>query len=103
MTVTLPLLPAGTYVVFWRTHSADDGHIAGGSYIFHIARADGSVPPLTGPLPRGNSIGGAGTPSSLDFPSLLGAVGRWGTLLGLTVLLGMIFWLVFVQTRQPLS
>jgi hypothetical protein len=34
-------------VVFWRTHSADDGHIAGGSYIFHIARADGTVPPLT--------------------------------------------------------
>jgi copper transport protein len=103
MTVTLPLLTAGTYVVFWRTHSADDGHIAGGSYIFHIARADGTVPPLTGPLPRGNIIGGAGTPSSLDFPSLLGALGRWGTLLGLTVLLGMIFWYVFVQTRQPLG
>jgi putative copper export protein/methionine-rich copper-binding protein CopC len=104
MTVTLPLLPAGTYVVFWRTHSADDGHIAGGSYIFHIARADGTVPPLTGPLPRGNIIGGAGAQtSSLDFPSLLGALGRWGTLLGLTLLLGMIFWFVFVQTRQPLS
>jgi copper transport protein len=103
MTVTLPLLPAGTFVVFWRTHSADDGHIAGGSYIFHIARADGTVPPLTGPLPRGNIIGGAGAPSSLDFPSLLGALGRWGTLLGLTLLLGMIFWLVFVQTRQPLG
>jgi copper transport protein len=103
MTVTLPLLPAGTYVVFWRTHSADDGHIAGGSYIFHIARADGTVPPLTGPLPHGTIIGGAGTPSSLDFPSLLGALGRWGTLLGLTLLLGMIFWYVFVQTRQPLG
>jgi copper transport protein len=103
MTVTLPLLPAGTYVVFWRTHSADDGHIAGGSYIFHIARADGTVPPLSGPLPSGNIIGGAGTPSSLDFPSLLGALGRWGTLLGLTLLLGMTFWYVFVQTRQPLS
>jgi methionine-rich copper-binding protein CopC len=28
MTVSLPLLPAGTYVVFWRAHSADDGHVA---------------------------------------------------------------------------
>src|SRR5262249_55736828 len=35
MAVSLPLLPAGTYVVFWRTHSADDGHVAGGSYLFH--------------------------------------------------------------------
>ena len=55
MTVSLPLLPAGTYIVFWRTHSADDGHVAAGSYIFHIKRADGTVPPLTGPLPTGSS------------------------------------------------
>ena len=70
MTVSLPLLPAGTYVVFWRTHSADDGHVAAGSYLFHIKRADGTVPPLTGALPTGSSIGAAGvaTFGSLEMP-----------------------------------
>lgn len=103
MTVTLPLLPAGTYVVFWRTHSADDGHVVGGSYLFHIARADGTVPPLSGPLPSGNIIGGAGLANtgSLDGPNLLGAVARWVALLALTFLLGLLFWAYVVQPRQP--
>ena len=90
MTVSLPLLPAGTYVVFWRTHSADDGHVAAGSYIFHIERADGTVPPLDGPLPRGSLSGGAGraTFGSLEGPNLLQALARWVALLALTFLLG---------------
>ncbi len=102
MTVTLPLLPAGTYVVFWRTHSADDGHIVGGSYLFHIARADGTVPPLSGALPSGNIIGGAGLANtgSLDGPNLLGALARWVALLALTFLLGLLFWAYVVQPRQ---
>jgi copper transport protein len=103
MRVSLPLLPAGTYVVFWRSHSADDGHVAGGSYLFHIARADGSVPPLSGPLPIGNIIGGAGLAAngSLDGPNLFAAVARWAALLALTLLLGMLFWSRVVQPRQP--
>ena len=102
MTVTLPLLPAGTYVVFWRTHSADDGHVAAGSYIFHVARADGSVPPLTGKLPTGHFPGGAGVSSinSLNGPTLVGALARWIALWSLTLLLGMLFWSVVVQPRQ---
>jgi copper transport protein len=102
MTVTLPLLPAGTYVVFWRTHSADDGHVAAGSYIFHVARADGSVPPLTGKLPTGHFPGGAGVSSinSLNGPTLVGALARWIALCSLTLLLGMLFWSVVVQPRQ---
>jgi copper transport protein len=102
MTVTLPLLPAGTYIVFWRTHSAQDGHVAGGSYLFHIARADGTVPPLSGPLPRGNLVGGAGVipTESLSGPNLLAALTRWLALAALTLLLGMIFWQTFVQPRQ---
>jgi copper transport protein len=102
MTVSLPLLPAGTYVVFWRTHSADDGHVAAGSYLFHIARADGTVPPLTGKLPTGHFPGGAGIASinSINGPTLLGALARWFTLAALTLLLGMMFWSAVVQPRQ---
>jgi copper transport protein len=101
ITVTLPLLPAGTYVVFWRTHSADDGHVAGGSYLFHIARSDGTVPPLSGPLPRGNLIGGAGVATgSLDPPGVLALVARWIGTLALTLLLGLTFWALVVLPRQ---
>lgn len=102
MSVTLPLLAAGTYVVFWRTHSAVDGHVASGSYLFHIARADGTVPPFTGPLPRGTFAGGAGGASGIDGATLVGGVARWVALLALTTLLGMIFWAIFVQPRQRL-
>jgi methionine-rich copper-binding protein CopC len=103
MTVTLPFLHAGTYVVFWQTHSAVDGHVVGGSYIFHVARADRTVPPLTGALPTGHAIGGAGLASSnpLNGPTLLGAVARWIALLGITLLLGMVFWMLVVQPYQP--
>lgn len=102
MTVTLPLLPAGTYVVFWRTHSADDGHVAAGSYLFHVARADGTVPPISGPLPTGHFPGGAGTAAtSLNGPNLFSALAHWAALAALTLLLGMIFWVTLVQPWQP--
>jgi copper transport protein len=102
ITISLPILPAGTYVVFWRTHSADDGHVAGGSYLFHVARADGTVPPLSGPLPSGTRVGeaGFGTSNGLDGPTLLATLARWVALLALTLLLGMIFWSVVVAARQ---
>jgi copper transport protein len=101
MTVTLPLLAAGTYVVAWRTHSADDGHVAGGSYIFHVERADGTVPPLTGALPSGNIIGGGGVAvSPINGPVLLQTIAHWLALLALTLLLGIIFWWSFVIPRQ---
>lgn len=97
MVVALPLLQAGTYVVAWRTTSAQDGHVAGGSYIFHIARADGTVPPLTGKLPSGTSIGGGGiATNTLDAPTIINAFGRWFSLLMLTLILGLIFWQVVV-------
>ena len=102
MTVTLPLLAAGTYIVAWRSHSADDGHIAAASYIFHVERADGTVPPITGPLPSGNIIGGAGAAgTTLDGPTLLQTVAHWLALAALTLLLGIIFWWSFVMPRQP--
>src|SRR5262249_19092222 len=78
MVVGLPLLPAGTYVVAWRTQSAEDGHIAAGSYLFRIARPDGSVPPLPSKLPTGNVVGGGGISTgasgALDGPTILQAL-----------------------------
>ncbi len=105
VTVTLPLLPAGTYVVLWRSHSARDGSIAGGSYVFHIASADGTVPALKGPLPHDSlSSGSAATQgSNTRGVSLLTAVARWLGLLGLTLFLGMVFWWAVIQPRQHLS
>jgi copper transport protein len=101
MTVSLPPLPAGTYVVAWRTHSADDGHIAGGSYIFHITRADGTVPPLTGPLPSGNIIGGGGgSATTLDGPTLLLTIAQWVGIVALTLLLGIVFWWCVILPGQ---
>jgi copper transport protein len=101
MTVTLPLLRAGTYVVAWKTHSADDSHIAGGSYLFHIARADGTVPPLTGPLPSGSIVGGGGADSSpIDPITLIGTLIRWVGLAALTLFLGLVWWWRFILPRQ---
>ena len=60
MIISLPLLKAGTYVVVWRTQSADDGHITGGSFIFRIAAPNGDVPPIPSVLPTGNIPGGGG-------------------------------------------
>src|SRR5260370_27932604 len=57
MDVTPLLLRAGTYVVVWRSQSAQDGHITGGSFIFRIARPDGSVPPVPDVLPTGHFPG----------------------------------------------
>lgn len=96
MVVTLPLLKAGTYVVVWRTQSADDGHITGGSFIFRIAAPDGSVPPVPSVLPTGNIPGGGGTSdassSGLDAPSIVQAVFTWLALLAMAFWVGGTIW-----------
>ena len=96
MIVTLPLLKAGTYVVVWRTQSADDGHITGGSFIFRIAAPDGSVPPVPATLPTGNIPGGAGladaSSSGLDAPSIAQAIFTWLALLGMLFWVGGVIW-----------
>ncbi len=101
MTVSVPTLPAGTYVVAWRTHSADDGHVTGGSYLFHITRADGTVPPLTGKLPSGDIVGGAGAATgALTGLTFFQAIAHALALVALAVVLGLIFWGSFVAPRQ---
>src|SRR6266571_3409753 len=73
--VTPLLLRAGTYVVVWRSQSAQDGHITGGSFIFRIARPDGLVPPVPDVLPTGHFPGAAGSGLSanatLDGPTIV--------------------------------
>ena len=96
MDVTPLLLRAGTYVVVWRSQSAQDGHITGGSFIFRIARPDGSVPPVPDVLPTGHFPGAAGNGLSanatLDGPTLVQTLMTWLALLGMALWVGGLFW-----------
>jgi copper transport protein len=96
MDVSLPLLPAGTYIVDWRTQSEVDGHIVGGSFIFRIARPDGTVPPVPKVLPTGHFPGaaGSGVPSgnSIDAPTAVQGLGTFLALLLMTFWVGGVIW-----------
>ncbi|HLY30441.1 MAG TPA: copper resistance protein CopC, partial [Ktedonobacterales bacterium] len=94
MIVSLPLLKAGTYVVVWRTQSAEDGHVVGGSYIFRIARPDGSVPPVPAVLPTSHIIGGgqALATGTLDGPTTVQAIMTWLALLFMVFWVGGVIW-----------
>ena len=98
MTVSLPLLRAGTYVVVWRAQSSDDGHVTEGSYIFRVARPDGSVPPIPATLPTSHILGGgqALTNGSLDGPTLLQTFMTWLALVGMTFWVGGLIWETWV-------
>jgi methionine-rich copper-binding protein CopC/uncharacterized membrane protein len=104
MAVSLPLLPAGTYVVAWKTQSAEDGHVTSGSFLFRVARPDGSIPPLPAKLPTGNApgAGGAGnTSGAVDGPALLGGGATWLALLLLTFWLGGMIWETWIVPPLP--
>ncbi len=92
----LPLLPAGTYVVVWRSQSAEDGHIAGGSFLFRIARPDGTIPPIPAVLPTGHFPGAAGSGvgggTTLDGPTLLQTLMNWLAELLLVFWIGSLLW-----------
>jgi copper transport protein len=106
MAVTLPLLPAGVYVVAWRAQSADDGHVSSGSFLFRVARPDGSVPPLPKTLPTGNAPGTGGaanTSGAVDGPGWLGGIATWLALLLLTFWLGGMIWETWIVPPQAAS
>src|SRR6266702_1808298 len=92
MDVTLkPNLPPAVYVVIYRTDSNVDGHILTGSFLFSVARPDGTVPTLSpGAHPGVNALGGGNLSGQytgqLDGPTLF-------NLMMITLVeLGAIFW-----------
>jgi copper transport protein len=95
--MVLPLpsgLPNGTYTVQWRNISAADGHPQSGFMPFTI----GSQADVVVPEPPRATV--------FDAPPLvLGAVGRWLSLLGVTGIVGaFVSWLVVIRTaRDPLE
>lgn len=107
MTVTLPVLAAGTYVVVWRAESADDGHITGDSFYFRIARPDGSAPPVPAHLPSGQSpvAGSAGAigAGTLDGPTTVQALATWLAFLALTFWVGGVIWETWILPPAGLS
>jgi len=92
MDLTLrPNLPPAVYIVVYRTQSAADGHILTGSFIFSVARPDGTVPTLSpGTNPGQGLLGGsnftASSTGQLDGPTLF-------SLIMITLVeLGAVFW-----------
>ncbi len=94
MDIDLPLLKAGTYVVVWRSQSAEDGHIATGSFLFRIADTDGNIPPIPAVLPTGHFPGAAGVAgnTTLDAQTLFQTIMTWLALLFMTFWVGGVLW-----------
>ncbi len=104
MDVTLqPNLPPAVYIVIWRTDSAADGHILRGSFIFSVARADGSVPTLAPDSNPGANVLGSGNLSGLytgqiDGPTLFNLIMITLVELGAVFWMGAQLWINFVLT-----
>lgn len=108
MEVSLPLLPAGTYVVAWQAQSSDDGHVTSGSFYFQVARPDGSVPPIPAQLPNGHFPGAGGssaTGGAVDAQTLIQAAFTWLALLFMTFWVGGLIWETWIlapgSARDP--
>lgn len=86
-----PNLPPAVYVVVWRSDANDDGHILTGSFLYTVARPDGTIPTLSGGTnPGQNVLGGSNLTGQnigqLDGPTLF-------NLIMITLVeLGAIFW-----------
>src|SRR6266568_465270 len=102
MDVTLqPNLPPAVYVVVWRTDSNDDGHVMPGSFLFTVARPDGSIPTLSGgTIPGRNALGGSNLTGlysgQLDGPALFNLIMITLVELGAVFWVGAQFWQLFV-------
>src|SRR5258708_7679348 len=92
MDVSLKLhLSPGVYVVVWRTDSADDGHVLVGSFLFTLARPDGSVPTLSGGAVLGQNALGGGNATGQDTGPLDGLT-LFNLIMITLVELGAVFW-----------
>ncbi|HEU5383251.1 MAG TPA: copper resistance protein CopC [Ktedonobacteraceae bacterium] len=101
MDLTLkPDLPPAVYIVIYRTHSADDGHTLSGSFLFTVARPDGTVPTLSqGQYSSVNA--GAGILANqgsgqLDGPTLFTLIITTLIELGVVFWVGAQFWTTYV-------
>ncbi len=107
MDVTLkPNLPPAVYIVIYRTDSNVDGHILTGSFLFSVARPDGTVPTLSpGAHPGVNALGGNTLTGlytgQLDGPTLFNLIMITLVELGAVFWVGAQLWLLFVL--QPSS
>src|SRR5438874_6156274 len=107
MDVTLQSnLPPAVYVVVWRTDSNDDGHVLAGSFLFTVARPDGTVPTLSGgTIPGQNALGGSNLTGlysgQLDGPALFNLIMITLVELGAIFWVGAHLWQLFVL--QPSS
>lgn len=92
-------LPPTVYVVVWRSDSNDDGHVLRGSFIFTVARPDGSIPTLNG-NPGQNELGGGNLTGlytgQIDGPTLFNLIMITLVELGAVFWVGAQIWLVFV-------
>src|SRR6187431_113778 len=84
-----PLEDGGIYLVTWRSLSAADGHAAQGFFYFGV----GNVP--------GNLAGGPGGMVHSDTDPL-SVIGRWLTLIGILLALGIAVFHRFVIRRGPM-
>lgn len=94
-------LPPAVYVVVWRTDSADDGHVLIGSFLFTVARPDGTVPTLSGGTVPGQGVLGTSALSSqsgglFDGLTLFNAVMITLVEVAAVFWVGAQFWHVFV-------
>lgn len=101
MDVTLhPHLQPSVYIVLYRTHSADDGHILRGSFLFKLAGPDGTVPSLApGAIPGEDLLGGNLTSQNsgqFDGAALFNLVMITLVELGAVFWGGAVLWAVFV-------
>src|SRR5258707_3694334 len=101
-----PNLPPAAYVVVWRTDSTDDGHVLSGSFLFTVARADGTVPTLSpGTNPGAIALGGSSLSGQytgqLDSPTSFNLVMITLVELGAVFWVGAALWQLFVL--QPSS
>jgi len=96
-----PNLPPAAYVVVWRTDSTDDGHVLSGSFLFTVARPDGTVPTLSpGANPGVNALGGSSLSGQytgqLDGPTFFNLVMITLVELGAVFWVGASLWQLFV-------
>ena len=102
MDVTLKSnLPPAVYVVIYRTDSNVDGHILRGSFLFTVARPDGTVPTLSpGANPGVNALGGGNLTGQytgqLDGPTLFNLIMITLVELGAVFWVGAQIWQLFV-------